>query len=282
MATNWFSDMLGGTANLLESIPILGNIIKGADKLAANTDPSQLGTATIGKLIGGDFEDKYTSEEARIGAAHTVGTAALSYLLSGANAAGEAAPAAGEASSTTAAEIAAGADSAPASTTMLNAGNSEEAGNIFATGAEDSMFSKLASNKLLAKYISSFGADLAKYGGNTDQGMQFTNVNNTTNQQIQSQNFAKLMSQLLSQDESSGKFDNKGITINTRKDSALYKNFLGENDWFKSDSSLSLGDKKSLFNKYKPSSTTVPNQAEVERARKTGTINLANPFFSGT
>ena len=127
-----------------------------------------------------------------------------------------------------------------------------------------------------------------KYGENTDKGMQFTNANNVTNQQIQNQQFAQLMSQLLSEDPSSGKFDSKGVTVDAGKDSALYKNFLGENDWFKTDQSLLLGDKATQTT-YPRSSRimTTPNQAEVERSRKSmdsnkllkSSFNAANPFF---
>ena len=111
MGTNLFSSMLDPLSDYLESIPIIGQILKLADKIALNTDPSQLSTAAVGKLIGGDFEDQYTSEEARKGASHSVGAAAISYLLGGGEAAaasgGEGAGGAGMAGGTEAGKLAA-------------------------------------------------------------------------------------------------------------------------------------------------------------------------------
>ena len=76
--SNWFSDLLNPISDFIENIPIVGDVIKYADKLALNTDPSQLSTAAFGKLIGGDTEEYYTSEKARKGMSHNVGLAALS------------------------------------------------------------------------------------------------------------------------------------------------------------------------------------------------------------
>ena len=75
--SNWFSDLLSPMSDLIENIPIVGDVIKYADKLALNTDPSQLSTAAFGKLIGGDTEEYFTSEKARKGASHNIGLAAL-------------------------------------------------------------------------------------------------------------------------------------------------------------------------------------------------------------
>ena len=69
--SNIFSDMLLPISDFIEGIPVIGKVIEWADKLADNTDPSQLGTAAIGKLIastgkdGEWFEDTFTSEDAR-------------------------------------------------------------------------------------------------------------------------------------------------------------------------------------------------------------------------
>jgi len=76
--SNWFSDLLNPISDFIENIPIVGDVIEYADKLALNTDPSQLSTAAFGKLIGGDTEEYYTSEKARKGMSHNVGLAALS------------------------------------------------------------------------------------------------------------------------------------------------------------------------------------------------------------
>ena len=75
--SNWFSDLLSPMSDFIENIPIVGDVIKYADKLALNTDPSQLSTAAFGKLIGGDTEEYFTSEKARKGASHNIGLAAL-------------------------------------------------------------------------------------------------------------------------------------------------------------------------------------------------------------
>lgn len=260
--SNWFSDLLGPISDTIEGIPILGDVVKYADKLALNTDPSQLGTAAIGKMIGGDTEEYYTSEKARKGASHNIGTAMLAYLLGGSSAAGAepsgvAAGAegsglagidlaagsgelgagagyagAGEYGSLTAAELATYAAEGAA---MSEAGITGGAGaGIFSAGGapyassagtlSKSTLSKLMSNKLLMQYLSNAGKDLSKYGGDTDKGMQFTNTNAVTTQSIQAKNYADLMTQLLGPDEERG-FENKEVTLN---DSILYKNFLGK------------------------------------------------------
>jgi hypothetical protein len=78
MASNIFSDWLAPVANYLNNIPVVGQVLQWADKFAANTDPSQLTTSFGGKsynkLFNTDAADIYTSEEARTGAAHSIGT----------------------------------------------------------------------------------------------------------------------------------------------------------------------------------------------------------------
>jgi len=242
----------------------VGSKIAGDD---TQTGMQKAGTAAVAAYI---FGGGNTGAGASSGASTEVGVADL-----GAGGIGESAGmgGAGEASS----GLYAGMGGAGEGALGASAGSS--------TGA----FDKLLSNKLLIKYLTSMGSDLMKYGGDTSQGMQFTNTNNVTNQQVQTQQFTQLMQQLLSEDGSSGKFDKKGITVNADKGSALYRNFLGENDWFKADSSLMLGDKEDVFSKPAMSKImTTPNQLDVQRSREKvgnnpnlmrGSFNAANPFF---
>ena len=136
--SNWFSDLLNPVSDLLESIPIVGDVIKYADKLALNTDPSQLSTAAFGKLIGGDTEEYFTSEKARKGASHSIGLAALSAagvlgnLLGGGGGGGAAA------TTTEAGGVSAGMGGAGEAASGLTAGMGgagEAAGGGIAAGA---------------------------------------------------------------------------------------------------------------------------------------------------
>jgi len=92
MASNIFSDWLAPVASYLNDIPVVGKVLQFADKLAANTDLSHLGTAFSGKLYNKTFNtdaaDIWTSEEARTGAAHSVGSIyGLGELFAGGEAA---------------------------------------------------------------------------------------------------------------------------------------------------------------------------------------------------
>ena len=265
--SNWFSDLLKPVSDFIESIPIVGDVVEYADKLALNTDPFQLGTAAIGKMIGGDTEEYYTSEEARKGASHNIGVAALAYLLGGGAGAGAeggtgaGAVPAGETGVGNAATygittescgtLASGAGGGSAATTtsggatlmsqILGGGSVPEgaagygsattygAGGITQAGQASTM-SNLLSNKLLMQYLSNMGKDLANYGGNTDKGMQFTNTNATTMESIRANNYAALMKQLLGPEDENKAVVNKDLSL---KDSTLYKSILGMGSIFK-------------------------------------------------
>ena len=79
-------------------------------------------------------------------------------------------------------------------------------------------------NPLIAQYLSGLGADLMKYGGNTNEGLQLTETNKVTNQSIKANNMMKMIQQALGPDGSSMKADSKGINLNLTKDSAMFKN----------------------------------------------------------
>ena len=85
-------------------------------------------------------------------------------------------------------------------------------------------------NPLIAQYLSGLGADLMKYGANTDKGFQMENVNAVTNQSIKSNSMMKLLQNALSPDGSSVNADGKGITIKATNDSAMYKNLIGADE----------------------------------------------------
>lgn len=300
--SNWFSDMLGGVSDLIESIPVVGPVIKLADKIALNTDPSQLGTAAIGKIVGEDFEDSYTSEEARKGASHSIGAAALSYLLGGSEAAVSAKPATGaSAAGLKAGASAAGATSAyqagaapvvGAAAAGMKAGVSAAAAtDAYEAGAGAAMAGQgLLSNAvsydkalvLLSKYLSGYGSDLMKQGENPDQPMQFTNANNVTAQQTLSQlQERQALTKLLSGEDVKVKADDKETAINTEKKSALYKQSMKKENWFKDNSllasELSDSDSENVLTKFKSGKKTIPNQALVEVNRKRN-FSSTNPF----
>lgn len=118
--------------------------------------------------------------------------------------------------------------------------------------------SSLLQNKLFLQYLAGAGADLSAYGANTDKGFQPTNINAITQQNIQSQNFMKLIKQLLGPDGSKGTLSSAGLTLNAPPDSALYSSFLGGEGTFKTEPSLA------------PTSAPTPIQGSRS--------NVANPF----
>jgi hypothetical protein len=138
MGSNFFSDMLSPIFDVIDRIPIIGDIQRTIEKAAAVTDPSQLLTSAIGKMIGGDFEDQYTSEEARIGAARSVGGIYLAYLLGGggggsaAASGGEGVGGAGMAAGTSEGAIAASAAGEASGTVGSAAASSAEYGSLTA------------------------------------------------------------------------------------------------------------------------------------------------------
>ena len=248
MGSNWFSDLLKPTADYINSIPIIGQVVEKADKLAANTDLSHLGTAAIGKIIGGDFEDRYTSEEARTGAAHVIGTAALAYLLGGvgggagaigessasAMAASEAGGAGGTAVGSLASGEAAGAITAEQAAAAMYASEVGGAGGTAVgslAGAGESgiseVLSDLAQRQLISQMLS--GVDQSKpimTGG-------YSNQRVTPRQDLPANDLAAIMKAALGPDESTAKVDGSGVTVND----GLRRSFMG-NSLSSSNSSL--------------------------------------------
>ena len=263
MGSNFFSDLFKGTSDLLESIPIVGDVLKTADKIALNTDPSQLSTALVGKLIGGDFEDQFTSEEARKGASHTVGMGALAYLLSGLSAGSEAAAtpvsesagAAAESNFAADAAIYGGAEGealvaapegmaglstytmggAPAvEFGMTTTGAPAAAGEMaplssYALGKDVSVIDKLLTKGNINSVIKAGRAINAI--NNNEQPAPTGGVTAVPGRQVdtsqQEAEINKLMSQALGPDQSSIMFSNKGMTLKTNDQNSLFKSVLG-------------------------------------------------------
>lgn len=72
----------------------------------------------------------------------------------------------------------------------------------------------ILTNPLLAQYLSGLGADLMKYGGNTSEGLQLSNVNAITKENSKARASAKLMKHFLDPSNNSNlKIDKKGITF---------------------------------------------------------------------
>lgn len=119
--------------------------------------------------------------------------------------------------------------------------------------------SELFQNKLFLQYLAGAGADLSAYGADTGKGFQPTNINATTQQNISSQNFMKLLQQLLGPDGTKGTFDSKGISLNIPKESQMFSSILGGEEPHSVDMSLA------------PKTSTTP---------KTGGISTVNPFVT--
>lgn len=254
MGSNVFSDMLKPVSDYIESIPVIGDVIKFADKAALNSDPSQLGTSLIGKLIGGNFADTYTSEEARKGASHNIGLAALAYVLGGGGAAagegasvgtgtGEAAVGTGEVAGAGAVGAEATPELAPLSSYALGGGELSTTGTVGA--------GVTASGEIAPLSSFTFGAKEASL---TDKLLTVKNANNllriakilnpskktpvgssstaASGKQVDpnSTSINKLMENALGPDQSSLMFDNKGMTLKNSDQNVLYKSFLsGDN-----------------------------------------------------
>lgn len=102
-------------------------------------------------------------------------------------------------------------------------------GNPFMEG-----IGKLAQNKLFAQYLASAGADLAKYGANTNAGFQPTEINAVTNQSIKAQNAAnaqqkylQLVQSFLGPDKSTLTVGPGKLAMNITSDSPMFKSILG-------------------------------------------------------
>lgn len=108
--------------------------------------------------------------------------------------------------------------------------------------------SSLFQNKLFLQMLSGLGGDLAAFGADTGKGFQPTNVNAATQQNISSQNFANLLKQLLSSDDSKATIDKSGIKLSVPQTSGLFSSILGGGDLFKPDVSLAPDAKSGLGN----------------------------------
>jgi len=120
----------------------------------------------------------------------------------------------------------------------------------------------LFNNKLFLQYLSGAGADIA-VGNPIGQ-----NVNAITQQNIQSQNFMKLLQQMLGPDDFKGSFDKSGMTLKIPSTNSWLKSLLGSGDQKQSaNASMSMGD----LNTPVPSTGSTPNLQGND---------LANPFVS--
>ena len=73
--------------------------------------------------------------------------------------------------------------------------------------------SSALTNPLVAQYLSGLGADLMKYGANTDKGLQLENVNAITNQSIKTNSMNKLMQTILGDNDSKMTLGKDGMTL---------------------------------------------------------------------
>jgi hypothetical protein len=85
-------------------------------------------------------------------------------------------------------------------------------------------------NPLIAQYLSGLGADLMKYGANTDKGFQMENVNAVTNQSIKSNNMMKLLQNALGPNKDSIKLSKGKVDMSFNEGSELYKNLIGADE----------------------------------------------------
>lgn len=127
-------------------------------------------------------------------------------------------------------------------------------------------------NPLVAQYLSGLGADLMKYGGNTNEGLQLTKTNEVTNQNIKSNNMMKLMQQALGPDGSSVKVDNKGVKIDVTPDSEMYKMLMGGSGI----STPAQSDLVPQTNSTKDTRPTAP--ASTTTATPAASSTVVNPF----
>lgn len=144
--------------------------------------------------------------------------------------------------------------------TMAGAGAGVGAGAAAGAGGLSGLFQ----NKLFLQYLAGAGSDLAAYGGNTDKGFQPNNINAITNQNIQTQNMAKLLKTLLGPDGTKATFSNTGMNLTVPKESSMFSDILGGGDGtFKVDQSLV------------PSTTPTPTPNNFSVG---GGSSVANPF----
>ncbi|MBU2249630.1 MAG: hypothetical protein KKD77_22980 [Gammaproteobacteria bacterium] len=80
------------------------------------------------------------------------------------------------------------------------------------TGPEG-IISNLFQNKMFLQLLAGLGLDLSAFGADTGKGFQPTNLTGGIQQNIQSQNFMKMLQKFLGPDESKATLSNKGITM---------------------------------------------------------------------
>ena len=320
--SNIFSDMLLPISDFIEGIPVIGKVIELADKLADNTDPSQLGTAGIGKLIastgkdGEWFEDTFTSEDARKGASHGVGLAALAYILGGAGAAGAgseagAAPVTGSVAAETGAEgagygagmtvsgnttglyVGAGAEAAAGGATesaALMGGAANAAAYApstvsgVTTGSYEAYGAALAAAK--NKSIADAGLKIARAGVNLASPKQEaaptggSSSSREPQSQIQNQQLNAMMKEALGTDQSSAMFNTASVTpIKETEKNVLYKSFLSGDNKSSLTSTKVGGDLAFRTKKSKLSDKKSKSYDDEYTYSGLKNISIASPFY---
>ena len=84
----------------------------------------------------------------------------------------------------------------------------------------------LFQNKLFLQYLAGVGADLSAFGADTGKGFQPTNINAITQQNIQSQNFIKMLQKFLGPDGSKMTIGADGIGMKLTPDSSMFSDIL--------------------------------------------------------
>jgi hypothetical protein len=134
-------------------------------------------------------------------------------------------------------------------------------------------FSSALTNPLVAQYLSGLGADLMKYGGNTNEGLQLNKTNEITAQNIKSNNMMKLLQHALGPDGSSVKVGAGKVDISIPADSEMYKNLTGE---------MGLGDTSKALDTTTTATTTPTvgaTQPQVSTTAPSATTQpIINPF----
>ena len=99
--------------------------------------------------------------------------------------------------------------------------------------AEGFDLNSLLQNKMFLQMLSAGGADLM-------QGTGGTNLNTAVQGNISSQNFAKMLKQLLGPDGTKATLSNAGINLTIPKETEMFKSLLsgGGENWFSEDKSL--------------------------------------------
>lgn len=139
----------------------------------------------------------------------------------------------------------------------------------------------LLTNKLFLQMLAGAGQDVASNTMGNAQGMP--GLSGAIQGNIQSQNYAKLLKQLLGSDGTKGTFSKDGINLTIPKESSLYGSFLG-GDQIPVNQSLNPFTENSV-------SPSTPNPGQVDDTTKKITnllidklksgASVANPFVEG-